>query len=74
MTISLKILLAAVFLAVGLSVFWIAEKQSKVGFSELEACHKQCAIEKKTGQLVPFSSTQITKRGDFTGPLKCQCI
>jgi len=74
MTIGTKILLAAAFVAVGLSVFWVAEKQGEAAFSELEACQKQCAAEKKTGQLVPFSSTQITRRGDFTGPLKCQCV
>jgi len=74
MTISTKILLAAAFVAVGFSVLWVAERQGEVAFSELEACQKKCAAEKETGQLVPFSSTQITKRGDFTGPLKCQCV
>lgn len=74
MTVRLKISLAALFLAIGLGVFWIAEKQSKAGFSNLEACQNKCSVEKKIGRLVPYSSTQITKRGDFIGPLKCQCV
>jgi hypothetical protein len=74
MTMTLKILLAIVFLAVGFSIFWIAERQSKLEFSALQTCRERCAVEMKKGKLVPFSSTQITKRGDFTGPLKCECV
>ena len=74
MTVKLIIILLAIFVAAGLAMFWISEKQGKVGFSELEACKKQCLSEKIIGQLAPFSSTQVTKRGDFIGPLKCQCV
>jgi hypothetical protein len=74
MTVRLTILLAVAFLTIGLAIYWITEKNGEVGFSELAACKKQCAVENKAGQLVPFSTTQISKRGDFIGPLKCQCV
>lgn len=74
MTVKLKIVLAVAFLAIGLAIYWTTERKGEVGFSELAACKKQCAVENKAGQLVPFSTTQISKRGDFIGPLKCQCV
>jgi hypothetical protein len=74
MTIRIKILLVAMLLLFGLSISWISGRQVKVGFSNLEACRNQCKLENKTGKLMPFSSTQIKKNGDFKGPLKCYCI
>ncbi len=66
--------LVVIFLAFGIFTYWTAEKQGEVGFPNLDACKTKCKVEKKNGQLVLYSSTQITKRGDFIGPLKCKCI
>jgi hypothetical protein len=74
MTIKFKILLVFIFLAIGIFSYWNAKRQVKAGFSTLEVCQNNCKVEKKIGQLVPYSSTQISKRGDFIGPLKCQCV
>jgi hypothetical protein len=74
MTVRLQVLIAVVFLAVGVCLYWATQTNVEGGLAELAACKKQCSAENKDGQLVPYSALQISKRGTAVGPLKCQCV
>ncbi len=74
MTVRLQVLIAVVFLAVGVCLYWATQRNVEGGLAELAACKKQCSAENKDGQLVPFSTTQLSKRGTSDGPLRCQCV
>lgn len=60
-------------IALVLVVFLVVYGLSNPGSSETGKCLEQCALQNKTGRLVPSFKGTPAKSGGYVGPWRCEC-
>jgi len=66
-------MILAVFIAIGVVLFFVPNPLRLWKQSEEAACREQCTRLQKSWRLVPANPNQLIPLGKFDGPWTCQC-